>query len=78
MKYDIQIKKIGYCAYKHYDNYVLGAYSLRTMRNGVQDIAFYGFLVGKSGFNPYCYIMRTSFLEFEKDEFKIQEEGAAA
>lgn len=74
MKYDIQIKKIGYCAYKHYDNYVLGAYSLRTMRNGVQDIAFYGFLVGKSGFNPYCYIMRTSLLEFEKDKFKIQEE----
>ena len=44
------------------------------MRNGVQDIAFYGFLVGKSGFNPYCYIMRTSLLEFEKDKFKIQEE----
>lgn len=60
----IQIRDNGYCAYKHYDNYIIGKYSERIMRNGKQDIAFCGYLVGKNGFNPYSFIQGCGLQEF--------------
>ena len=70
----IEINEIGYCAYRHYKNYVIGRYFLRTMRNGKHDISFKGFLVGENGFNPYCYIQSVSMEIFEKGKLKIKKE----
>lgn len=71
MDSSIFIEDKGYCVYRHYNNYVLGKYSLRTMRNGRTDIYFHGFLIGENGFNPYSYILQTSIDEFESDKIKI-------
>ncbi len=60
----IQIYNTGYCAYKHYDNFIIGKYSERIMRHRKQDIAFLGFLVGKNGFNPYSFIQGCTLQEF--------------
>lgn len=70
----IKINEVGYCAYRHYKNYVIGRYFLRTMRNGKQDVSFHGFLVGENGFNPYCYIQSVSMEVFENGKLKIKKD----
>lgn len=74
MDCSIIIKDKGYCAFKRYDNYVIGHYFLRTMRNGKQDIAFHGILVGKNGINPYDFIKQVSVDEFEKSITVVSKE----
>lgn len=73
MDTSIQIQEIGYCKFMNYGNYILGKYYLRTMRNGKQDIAFNGILIGGQGINPYNFIKECSLADFEKSVIRVDE-----
>lgn len=73
MESSIKIQEIGCCKFMNYGNHILGKYYLRTLRNGIQDIAFNGLLIGQNGINPYNFIKGCSLEDFEKTFIKIDE-----